>query len=187
MRSGPERSGRGSGRRCRWLPLTALLVAGLPLTALADPDGSHPLVDRPFPELSGLAPQAPFVLLISRPGDTKGLAALGEAKLLELVGQCPELHAYACTVTSGPAGLRGEDRSALIAHGTVDAKTLSRLQAARTPLIVLVDRQGLVYRFSYLDHWPLLSAASPRFSPTRPPEKPVWRGWLEQFGLTDRR
>lgn len=168
----------------RHLPslVIALLLAAA-ACAWADPEGSHPLSDRPFPGPPGLRMEAPCALLIWRKGDSNGLKRLGEAKLRELVSQRPDLQLYACEVTARKAALLPPAPGRLIRQGHVPDAYLKVLQTSRTPFIVTVDRRGLIHRFSYVDHWPVLSAVEARFGPPPAPPKSWWQRVRGLFGL----
>lgn len=162
--------------------LACAMAAATSSPALADPEGSHPLVDRPFPAPSGVRLGAPCAVLIWRAGDSRSLRLLGEAKLKELLSQRPELRIYSLEVRDGAPGLLPPEPSSLVRFGHVPGAYLKQLQAPRTPFIVTVDRQGLVHRVSYVDHWPVLSAVEARFGKPPVPRASWWQRVRQLFG-----
>ncbi|MNK41351.1 hypothetical protein D3C87_600130 [compost metagenome] len=144
-------------------------------TARADEEGSHPLTGRPFP-LAALAAKAPAAILVWYPDDGPTKRKLGEAKLVELVASRPTLTAHSLQVRSPKPNLAPPYGNGLLISGWIERSQLAPLQAAETPFIVTIDPAGLVHRFSYFDHWPMLSVVEPRFGPMpTAPRKPGWR------------
>lgn len=165
------------------LIVTLMLALGLAPAAIADPEGSHPLVDRPLPRPQGLTFEAPSAVLIWSRAEAKGLRLLGEAKLMELVSQRPELHAYSLEVQADSSRLQGPDPEKPLWRGQVRADYLRALQASRTLFILTVDRRGVIHRLSYVDHWPTLSVLDARFGPVAARRASWWQRLRQGLGL----